>query len=197
MVSYAFAGPTGLALMPIADVLKHREAMTELSLAGVERNVSRATEYGQALTIGLWDRLEVGFESDFRGETTANVKFQLFEGPKFLPNTALSVGVTNWRGDVVDPYVVGRLDGKGYRLHAGYWRTLGADRLAIGSDFPVGGVLVGSIEHLTGRGGATWAEMTYAFERIPGLELGVAVGVPNLHEEGLQHEVTLAYAFKF
>lgn len=192
----AHAGPTSLFLMPIADCLKKLEGFAYSGLSGTERNVSKAYSYYNAMTIGVGHNVEVGYDSDYMGHISGNVKYQLFENPKGAKGTALSVGVMNWRGDAVDPYVVGRFDGKGYRLHAGYWRTMGTDRLMIGSDFPVMPSLSGAVEFLSGPGSQAWGSLYYAIPKLPGLTLGVAVGVPSIHEQGLMHSVLLNYAFK-
>ena len=192
----AQAGPTSLFIMPIADCLKKLEGFAYAGLGGTEHNVSKAEYYYNAATIGLGHNVEVGYDSDFMGHISGNVKYQLFEGPKFAPGTALSVGVSNWRGDAVDPYVVGRYDGKGYRLHAGYWRTLGTNRLMLGSDFPVAPSFTGSVEFLSGPHSQSWAMLNYQIPFVPGLLLGLAVGVPSDHRDGLQHSALLYYSFK-
>ncbi|RYG25788.1 hypothetical protein EON82_05815 [bacterium] len=192
----AQASPTSLFLMPIADCLKKLEGFTYIGLGGTERNVSKAYYYYQAVTVGLGHNLEVGYDSDLMGTLSGNVKYQLFENPKFAPNMALSVGVSNWRGDAVDPYLVGRYDGKGYRLHAGYWRTMGTDRLMLGTDFPVAPGFSGSVEFLSGPNSQSWASLYYEVPFVPGLLAGIAVGVPSDHRDGLQHSALLYYSFK-
>ena len=187
---------TGLVVMPIADVLRHREAAFELELTGNERNVSKGYEYANSLTMGLFDRLEIGYESDFLGSVTANVKLLLFEDPHSLPHFALSVGANNWRGKDVDPYAVARFDGAGYRLHAGCWRTMGSARAMFGIDVPAGVGLTASLECLCGRGGASWAGLAYTPSFAPGFEAQIAVGIPFNHSQGLEHSFTLAYIFK-
>lgn len=196
LLAAAAHGQTGLVVMPIADTLKHREATFGIAISGTERNVSKRHDYENSLTVGLFDRLEVGYAQDFMDSFKANVKLRLFEDSERLPNTALSVGVSNWEGGSADPYVVGRYDGRGYRLHGGYWHTMDADRAMLGTDFPVGASLTGSLEFLSGRGGATWASLTYAFAIAPGLELGLAFGLPTVRSEGLQHVMTLDYFLK-
>lgn len=186
------ATPTGLFLMPIADILKHREAFAFAGLLGYERNVSKGHDYFNAATVGLYNKVEVGYDSDFMGSISGNVKLQLFEGK----GTALSVGVVNWRGDAVDPYIVGRYDGKGYRLHGGVWRTGGTGRLMLGTDFPVAEGLTGSLEFLSGPGSQGWAGLFYAIPGIPGLGVQVAAGISSDHSAGIQHSALLFYSFK-
>lgn len=190
------ASPTSLFLMPIADVLKHREAFAYVGLYGYEHNVDPAYSFFNAATIGLFNRVEVGYDNDFRGFTSMNVKAQLFETPKWAPNMAMSVGAMNWRGDKADLYAVGRYDGKGYRLHAGWWRTMDSDRAMVGTDFPVPGGFTGALEYLSGRGGSTWGSLFYSIPQIKGLGVQIAVGFPSTHSEGIQHSALLYYSFK-
>lgn len=188
----AYAGPTSLFTMPIADCLKQFEGFAYAGLQGTERNVSKGYSYYNAVTIGLGHNVEVGYDSDFMGSISGNVKYQLFENSK----GAVSVGVSNWRGDAVDPYVVGRLDEKGYRLHAGLWRTMGTGRLMVGADFPVVPSVSGAVEYLSGPGGQAWGSLYYEIPKVPGLSLGLALGIPTIHAEGLMHSALLYYTFK-
>jgi hypothetical protein len=187
---------SGLVVMPIADVLRHREAAFELELTGNERNVSKGYEYANSLTMGLFDRMEVGYESDFLGAITANVKLLLFEDPHALPHCALSVGADNWRGKDVDPYAVARYDGRGYRLHGGLWRTMGSARAMLGLDCPAAIGLTASVECLCGRHGEAWTGLAYAPAFAPGFEAEIAVGIPFDHRQGVKHSLTLSYFFK-
>lgn len=188
----AQASPTSLFLMPIADILKHREAFVYVGLVGYERNVWKGHDYYNAATVGLFDRVEVGYDNDFMGVTSGNVKLQLLE----QSNYALSVGVMNWRGDKADPYVVGRLDGKGYRLHGGVWRTEGTERVMLGADFPVLTGLSGSVEFLSGPGSQGWASLFYQIPGVPGLGVMGAVGASSVRAVGTMHSVLLYYGFK-
>ena len=188
----AHAGPTSLYLMPIADCLKQFEGFAYTGLQGVEHNVSKSYSYYNAVTIGLGHHVEVGYDSDYMGHISGNVKVQLLENAK----GALSAGVSNWYGDSVDPYVVGRLDGKGYRLHAGFWRTMGTGRFMAGADFPIMRDLTGAAEFLSGPSSQSWGSIYYAVPKVPGLSLGLALGVPSNHREGLMHSALLFYSFK-
>lgn len=198
VASFVNATPTGLYLMPIADILKHREGFAFAGLAGNERNVSKGYSYFNAVTVGLFDHAEIGYDNDFLGHTTYNVKLQLFDSPKQLPGSALSVGVVNCTGAYREPYVVGRHDFKDFRLHAGYWNTQGCGRIMIGADFKAFGNGTGAIEFLSGPSSITWGSLFLPIDKIlPGLGIDLAVGVPSNHAEGIQHSALLYYSFKF
>ena len=194
--SFAGASPTGLYLMPIADILKHMEGFAFAGLQGTEHNISRGYSYFNAVTIGAFNHAEVGYDNDFLGHTTYNAKLQLFESPKQLPGTALSVGITNCTNSHREPYIVGRHDFNGFRLHAGYWNTMGCGRFMVGSDFSVFKTCTGSLEFLSGPGSQGWASLFVPINQVPGLGLFVSLGVPSDHHQGLQHAALLYYSFK-
>jgi hypothetical protein len=190
----ASAGPTALAMMPIADILKHRE--TQLELGAFASDVDRRYSFYQAGTVGLFDRIELGYDIDFLGDTRFHVKLQLFETPPDTPGSAVSVGVMGVRGRESEPYAVGRYDLSNFRLHAGVWRTMGATRLAVGADFEVFGEGVASLEFLSGPSSQTWASLYYPIQQVPGLGAFVAVGFSSDRSEGTMHLATLIYNFR-
>lgn len=194
----ANAGPTGLWLMPIADILAHREAFAYVGFGGTERNVSKGYYYYNAATVGVFDRAEIGYDNDFLGNTTYNIKVQLFDSPARLEGTALSVGLMNCNGGYREPYIVGRHDFKDFRLHAGYWNTAGCGRMVVGADFPLFGNGTGTLEFMSGPSSITWGSVFVPVDSIlPGLGLVFAVGMPSNHAEGLQHSAMAYYSFKF
>jgi len=178
--------------MPIADILKHREVGVTVGSIGYEQNVSKGYDHYNSVTVGLFDKIEAGYDNDFRHTTSGNVKLQLHEGK----GTALSVGVQNWSGGYSEPYLVGRIDAKGYRLHGGVIRTGGVVRLMAGTDFPVGRDFTGSVEFLSGPGSQGWASLYYAVPQVPGLGVQVAVGASSDRAAGVQHSGLLYYQFK-
>lgn len=192
-------GQTGLANMPIADILKHRECSFEAAAGGAEHGDAKRYGYTTALAMGLFDRIEFSAEADYLGSYVGSAKLLLWENPKFLKNSALSVGFKGLRGKDVDPYVVARFDCKGYRLHGGIWRTEGCARPMLGSDFPVVPNVVGTLEYLGGPEGESWTSLTYSPPRLAGFQITLAAGVGHGHEgrsEGIKNSVTLAYGFK-
>lgn len=196
--AFASAGPTGLWVMPIADILGHREGFAQLGFGGTEQNVSKGFYYYNGVEVGVLDRVEIGYDNDFLGYTSYNIKVQLFDSPRGLEGTALSVGVMNCCGGYREPFVVGRHDFKDFRLHAGYWNTMGCGRMVIGADFPVFGNGSASIEYMSGPSNATWGSLYEPADFIlPGLGFVVAFGVPSNRSEGLQYSAMAMYTFKF
>lgn len=193
----AMASASGLTLIPIADILKHLEAELAFGTTGNERNVDKSHAYSLTGAVGLYDRLEIGYENDLLGRSIYEVQLQLFESPPQMPCCALSVGLKECRGGYREPYIVGRYDLKGLRLHGGYWNTAGEGRAFLGTDFPMPGGGTGSLEALFGHHGQAWASVNYPINQIPGLSILVGVGFPAVHPDGIQHTVELAYGFKF
>jgi hypothetical protein len=196
LAACANATPTGLFLMPIADILKHREGFAFAGLLGTERNVSKGYSYFNAATVGILDRAEIGYDNDFLGNTTYNIKVQLFDSPKQLPGSGLSVGLVNCNGSYREPYIVGKYEFKDFRLHAGYWNTMGCGRMMVGVDFPVFGEGSVSLEFLSGPGSVSWGSIYMPINALPGLGAVLAVGVPSNRSEGIQHSALLMYSFK-
>jgi hypothetical protein len=192
----AKATPTGLFLMPIADILKHREGFAFAGLSGSEHNISKGYTYYNAATVGLFDHAEIGYDNDFLGHTTYNIKLQLFDSPKGFEGNALSVGVINCTGGFREPYVVGRHDFKDFRLHAGYWNTMGCGRMVIGADFKALKTGTGAIEYMSGPSGQAWGSLYMPIDAIPGLGFLIAVGYSADKTIGIQHSALLMYNFK-
>jgi hypothetical protein len=185
----ALAGPTGLYLMPIADILKDRECCLTSAAQGQGRIYSKAG----GLTLGVGDRFEAGFDQDLAGGSTYNIKLQMGECETGAVRGAISVGLANCTADACDPYIVGRLDFAGCRCHAGLWRTQGACRFMAGADFPLSPALSGSIEGLSGPDSQAWGMLNYSVPKMEGLSLQLSLG---LTRQGVQHAIGLAYAFR-
>lgn len=195
LLTAANASVTGLCLIPIADILAHREAIFELEAEGTERNISRGYAFSNSLTLGIYDRLELGVDNDFRGSTAFSAKLQLWESPKRMPGTAMSIGFTDCDGKHCEPFVVGRVDTKTCRLHTGLWRT-DCIRGVFGTDFvALGGT--GSVEFLSGPGSQTWLGYSFEIKQVEGLEVSLSIGVPSNHADGVRHAISLSYGFKF
>lgn len=193
----SIASPSGLTLIPIADILKHLEANVVFGATGTERNVDKGYSYSLSGAVGLYDRIEIGVGTDLMGQTAADLELQLFESPPQAPGCALSVGLKGCRGGYREPFVAGRYDLKGLRLHGGYWNTCGEGRGFLATDFPIPGGGTGSVETLFGRHGITWASVSYPINQAPGLSILIGAGLPADRADGIQHTVVLTYGFKF
>ena len=196
IASAAFAGPTSLIAMPIADVLAHREFNFEIAGSGNERNIDKAYHWGQAVTVGLYDVMEFGYDNDFLGNTTLNAKWQFYQSPgagKF----ALAVGMQNigLLDEQPDKYVVGRYDMKACRVHAGClyndrYRTM------LGVDAPLPKGLTFAADYISGPGSYVWTQIAIPLP-IQGFQLGLSGGFPFEKANGIQHQISLSYDRKF
>lgn len=187
---------TTLINIPIADILGHREVAISYGLTGNERSVDpRYSHYG-SLNVGLYDKAEVAVGTDFAGTTTVHAKLLLYEseGPRKL---AVSAGVMNFEGrGHADAFLVGRLDLNGCRLHAGYLHN-DTDRVILGADFPLATDWSGLVEYTSGPHGYAWAGINAPIPGVNGLSLMVAVGMPSVRGDGIQHQVAVTYGFRF
>lgn len=119
----AWAGPTGLLIIPIADILGHGEAAYTYALSGNERNIDKGYVHGHGLQLGVADRIEFGFDNDFFGGTTYNAKMLLVDDKKD-GRYALSFGLLNMGDTKGDMYLVGRYNlSERCRLHCGYMQS--------------------------------------------------------------------------
>jgi hypothetical protein len=192
----AYAGPTGCASIPIADILRHREAASGYFINGTERNVDRAITHSAYLLVGLFDRIEVGLDTDFNGSNVYNAKILLYESPD-AGRIALSAGVQNWNGSAsAEPYLVGRYDLPFCRLHVGAlkqdsWRAI------VGLDFPIFGDGSGMIDFTSGPGSRIWTGIFLPIPKVDGLAFEAYAGFPTQRSEGIQWSVGLSFAFRF
>ncbi len=194
--TYAMAGHTALNVMPIADVLGHREAIYAYTASAVQGDKRYSHAHG--LEIGLFDKAEIGFDNDFMGETVWNAKVSLWDNPKCAPGTACSVGVMNLhRNHKPDWVAVGRKDFNSFRVHGGIMLNDGVRRGILGADFAAAPGVTIMLDHIAGAGEYSWGGFSYAPDAIPGLSVGAAFGVPNRKSDGTQHYVTAGYGFRF
>lgn len=186
------AGPTGLNVMPTADLLRHREFKIAYSVSGNERHIDRSIGHGAGISAGLFDRVEIGIDDDLVGERKGHVKLLLAENDF----GAVATGFSSWRGDKVEPYVVGFAYAGPVRLHLGWWRTQKVDRGLIGIDGELRKGLSAMVEHIAGPNAMTWAGFTYEVPGVKKLALTVSVGFPSVKADGIQHSLGLEYGFR-
>jgi len=114
-VGAALAAPTGLNVIPTADILAEREVVVGYQLDGVRLSDTDCNHWA-LLQIGLTDRFEVGVDRCFCGEvgTFGNAKLLLFREAEHHP--ALAVGVLGLsEGASGEPYAVASADAGGGR----------------------------------------------------------------------------------
>ena len=195
----AWAGPTGLLIMPIADILGHGEAYWTYAATGNEHNIDKGYIHSHGFELGLADRFEVGFDNDFLGGTTYNAKMLLLDDKK-NGRYALSFGLLNLGDTSGEMYVVGRYNiSQNCRLHCGYMQS-GDNRLIVGADGPVNWKRMDGcgwqMEHLSGEGSQTWFSLNVPVKQVPGLSAMLGVGFPSDKTNGIQHNLTLTYGFR-
>lgn len=191
----ASAAPTGLIMIPVADILRHREISANHAITGFERNIDKRYIHSGGLTVGLFDRVEVGISSDYAGTELWDAKLLLTEGEHKGVGYAASVGIANGFGKAVDPYVAGRVDLQKMRLHGGVWRISNVVQGFAGVDYELTDKWVLLADHIGGREGYTWVAASY--DLGGGLSVMGAMGRPNDRPAGYQHQVVFTYTVKF
>lgn len=194
----AQAWPTSLNLIPIADIVRHREGFAMYAITGT--NQDKTYIHANSLTVGLFDRIEFGYDNDFLGNTTYNAKLLLIDKPKQAPNLQFSVGFTSatFDHDYREPYAVASYSFPEVRVHAGYWRTGGVSRGFFGADFACGCKdLSAMVETLTGPNGYSYVGLSYNIPWVPGLSLSLSVGIPYEKSDPTIRSAFLIYYFKF
>lgn len=185
----AHATPTGLASMPIADILRHRELALGYTIAG-SPNGNREIHHVPGFELGLFDRIEFGFDSNLRGGDTVDAKLLLWESDK----AAISIGVLGWHDTDSSRYVVGRYDYKNVRFHGSLMRTPDASVAQFGIDFAFGPGAV-MADYTSGRGGYTW--FAYAFSPMDHVSVMLGAGRPTDSNGGYRYYSMVTYAMRF
>ncbi|MBL8087017.1 MAG: hypothetical protein JNM85_02970 [Chthonomonas sp.] len=195
----SFAAPTALNSIPSTDVLGHREASLVYTLAGTERKISKRYSHANSLQLGLFDRLEFGFDNDFDGFTPLNLKVGLaMPGDvKRLPGLALCAGYANHDGLAAEPYVVFSHPVACGRLTCGYAHSGGRHRALLGWDQEIMRDTVLMLDHTSSVNGFTWVGLSYNIAAVPGLSVWVGAARPNTSGDGTQHSASLTYNFRF
>lgn len=199
MALLAFAGissasVTALTVIPIADIIGHREVVVGYMAYGNERNIDKKYTHYSYVTVGIGDVAEVAYGDDLNKGQTTHFKVKLFEGK----NCMLSCGAINYEGSGVkaDTFVAGRYDFKNFRLHVGYMHN-DEHRMYFGADFSVLGNCTGMLEWMSGPDAYGWVSMNIPVKQIPGLNLWLGVGIPSDRKtQGYQNTIGLWYGFK-
>ncbi|MCW5937336.1 MAG: hypothetical protein KIT11_08525 [Fimbriimonadaceae bacterium] len=191
----AYAGPTGLVTIPIADILRHRELALAYQVSGNEKNVDPKTSHSNGAELGLFDRLEIGYDNDFEGTSVANAKVLLYETPK-TGDLAVSYGWMNWSGESYDQYLAVRKDFAQFRLHAGWFQD-DRNRLMLGIDTPLNSNVTLMADFTRGPGSGTWVGVAGGVPGVDGLNWMVGFGLPIEKSDGLRHTAMVGYNVRF
>lgn len=193
----AAATPTSLIMLPVADILGHREVSVNTTAVGFEKSVDPKTYWTGGLTIGLFDRVELGVDTDFEGGRLNDIKVNFLEDEKL--GLAFSGGFMNisQRDRTIDKYLVARKDFKGFRLHAGYLYS-DMHRGFVGADFELPNGYSAAVEHLGGPNSVTWVALNVPLKLAKQeICLTLAGGFPSVKADGNQWMVSAAYGFRF
>ncbi|MEX2243040.1 MAG: hypothetical protein WD716_04245 [Fimbriimonadaceae bacterium] len=157
---------SSLNVIPTAEVLSHRSAQRFYEVSGYERSADKGIYHASGLLVGVGDRAELGFDSDFLGGTAWNAKLIVYDHER----GAFAIGVSDWQSGSMTKYAVGLHDFVGVRAHLGFMND-GADRPIFGLDTTTGPV-TWMLDHVGGPGATTWGGASIEL----GTEFSVSLG---------------------
>lgn len=178
----AAAAPTGLNLIPTADMLEAGTASLEIERDGYPGLFRSDCESYLLFQAGLTDRLEAGFDLYHSGGSTCpalNAKYLLAPEGR-LPAVAagiLEVG----KGLRPVSYIVLSSDAGIFRLHGGAARSAGSTHALVGGEYELRRGLYLLADWQAGDEG--YASAGFYIENPAGTGLDVAVGFPNSRGE--------------
>lgn len=187
----ANAFPTALVSIPVADILKHREVVLGHTLKGFDNKFDGRYSNFTSVTIGLFDRVEVGASTDYLGNNAWSAKALVYESDM----GGFSVGLMNAADKRVDPYAVGRLDFGKLRVHGGIGRFDNLRTGMIGVDYGFSDSIILQADHTGGSGGYTWFAASVLLGE--GFSVQGAYGRPNNSANPDSHFVYVGYGFRF
>lgn len=195
-VAGAAAAPTGLFVIPTADVLGPGEVCVDGFTQG--RNLARDEDCDRFLgvEVGLARGVEIGVDTcvNHGGDDGPwwNLKWQLPWGD--TDRQAVAIGLQNvGHGTSAQPYVtLAQALGRG-RGHLGIMRADSATRLYLGAEAPLTETLVLAGDYLSGPGGSTSAGLVWSLGPAWSLMVG---RIWNRGEDSEHHwYVDVGYAF--
>lgn len=168
----SFALPLININLPIADVLKPRQALLQYTIGGNGEISDARWSHLFSATVGVYENLELGVNHDTLGNGSWDAKYGLYSADW----GAVSVGFASASGKEIDPYVVGRYDwSKDLRFHAGVIRNRNVATGYLGADYNLGNGLLAQFEYSSRPDGSTWIGATWTTP-IEGLAVQVAYG---------------------
>jgi hypothetical protein len=189
----AHAWPTSLITIPIADILGHREIYTYSGLTGTERHISRTLESTNSMAVGLFDRIEIGYDDDFNGVTSGHVKVLLFDDGR----SGLSAGYVGIIEREKSPFVVGRINlSEKARFHAGWYHD-GISRAMFGFDLALNDDWTLMADSISGRDSMTCVGFNGPLFGASGIDVTVSGGIPHTRANGYTYTVYIGYSARF
>ena len=193
----AWAAPSGLLVIPTADVLGPGEASADFFSQGRSVLANGDCDRFLGVEVGLPHGVELGVDACLNdadaGSPWGNLKWQL---PTAGPDRfAVALGLQNvGHGAAAQPYVtLAQAVGQG-RAHAGVIRSDGATRLMLGAQVPAGETFELVSDYLSGPGGS--AGLGFSWSPTPSWSL--MVGRIWNRGAGSEHHwyFDVGYAFK-
>ncbi|MCH7903967.1 MAG: hypothetical protein IH944_05290 [Armatimonadetes bacterium] len=171
------SGPTGLIIMPIADILGDSEYNFTASFSDYKTPYDSRVYDGARFDFGVLDRFEFGVGRRRDGTTALDAKMLVWE-ERTEGRFAIAAGMMGWDGGEGTEFLVMRYDHDDYRLHFGGQHDQD-DRFLFGIDGRLGAGGTWMLEHATGPDGITWAGFAWQVQDVPGLAISAGIGMPT------------------
>ena len=190
----ALAAPTGLNIIPTADLLSRGEIALEYQADGV-RLFDAECDHWVLLEIGFSDRFEAGVDRCWDGDTATfgNAKLLLLGERGHRP--AVALGVQGWGGEgASDPYLVASRNAGRARWHLGVIRREGDTEAMFGCEVPLAARLTFAADRVSGCGSVSTIGIGAGLSRIAAVKLSCIVAGSSDGDDGWQLIVTLSFS---
>lgn len=188
----ALCAPSGLNVIPTADVLDQGGISLEAESAGSGRPWSDNCDQFALLQVGVGKGLEIGLDRCLNDSGSwLNVKWQAHQERSGAPGLAFGVQSIS-AGDKAQPYVVAMRSFGATRIHAGAARMGGRPRWMLGVDRPLGHRVTLQADYISGDENALTYGVAAALTRH--LSLTVALSAGNSADAGKGSIINLAWS---
>lgn len=188
----AWGAPSGLNVIPTADVLDRGTVSLEFETAGPGLPWDSGCDDFLLFQIGAGNGVELGVDRCLNDpESWINVKWRVLDESDGRPALALGVQGIGY-DDVAQPYVVALKTFGDTRLHTGLLAIDGKTRWMLGADHPLSRQVVLQADYTSGDENSTTFGIAFAVS--DSLSLTVARSVGNSAETGNGYIVNLAWS---
>lgn len=182
----ALAAPSGLNVIPTADVLDRGVLSLETESAGAGRPWSDGCDQYNLLQIGLGNGVEFGIDRCVDSSSVwLNAKWQVAKDP-----AAAAIGIQG-AGEKAQPYLVVSKESPLARVHGGFIGMEGRWRWMLGLDKALGDRIALQADYVSGRENSLSLGMALTLNRT--LAVTFARSLANSGQSGSGHIINLAW----
>lgn len=190
--SSVLGAPSGLNVIPTADVLDRGVVSLEMEAAGSGDPFGRGWDGFMLFQVGVGHGVEIGFDSTVRGgaDNLLNAKCCVLSEEGWAP--ALAVGIQAVTGrDRPEPYVVATRSVGESRFHGGVIDLQGKARWMAGMDYRLAKAVTFQVDYVSGSGNQ--ATVGLCVDLTEGLSLTAASSWNNADKGDRGYVLNVAY----